>query len=529
METNLNQHAYLSIRPTLLIIISALVLMTSSIIGYYYFNFGQKAAKQLASNVIDSNQLSISRELKNTLAKSHAINRMNAEYINTNLINFRNLTEFKIPFLNIVKSFDMIRAVAFGSEFGDFIGVGKRSQEVFNFTIADKTKDKNYYVYLADKHGTLKSLEQTVENYFPQNRSWYKSAIEAKGPSWSPVYIWASQTNIGISAVLPVYNESETKGVLMSALTLDSISDYLRTFKKIYSEQIYIIDRSGMLIATSTAEPLIINDKNGKSTKLERVKAKEVTNILIQQSTDYLLRRFSDFKQITINLNETIKIEKENYILNVFPFALEGGIDWLGVIVTPVEKILAPVKASMQTTIWASLFILMCALSIGFFVTRFITRPIINLNKDITAFIPGKWGTIKNDSRFKEVYQLTASYNSMTRLLNEAFDSLEQKVEQRTIELSRTNEDLIVQIKERRQIEQEKEKLISQLQKSLQQVKKLSGLLPICAHCKKIRDDKGYWNQIESYICERSEADFSHGICPECAKKLYPDFDIYDD
>jgi hypothetical protein len=189
METNLNQHAYLSIRPTLLIIISALVLMTSSIIGYYYFNFGQKAAKQLASNVIDSNQLSISRELKNTLAKSHAINRMNAEYINTNLINFRNLTEFKIPFLNIVKSFDMIRAVAFGSEFGDFIGVGKRSQEVFNFTIADKTKDKNYYVYLADKHGTLESLEQTVENYFPQNRSWYKSAIEAKGPSWSPVYI----------------------------------------------------------------------------------------------------------------------------------------------------------------------------------------------------------------------------------------------------------------------------------------------------------------------------------------------------
>lgn len=54
--------------------------------------------------------------------------------------------------------------------------------------------------------------------------------------------------------------------------------------------------------------------------------------------------------------------------------------------------------------------------------------------------------------------------------------------------------------------------------------KTLSGMLPICASCKKIRDDKGYWNQIEAYITEHSEAKFSHGICPECMKKLYPGF-----
>ncbi len=81
---------------------------------------------------------------------------------------------------------------------------------------------------------------------------------------------------------------------------------------------------------------------------------------------------------------------------------------------------------------------------------------------------------------------------------------------------------------ERKAIERERENLISELKGALAQVKMLSGLLPICSHCKKIRDDKGYWNQIESYIHEHSEADFSHGICPECARKHYPDFDIYD-
>ena len=62
------------------------------------------------------------------------------------------------------------------------------------------------------------------------------------------------------------------------------------------------------------------------------------------------------------------------------------------------------------------------------------------------------------------------------------------------------------------------------LRQALSEVKDLSGLLPICSSCKKIRDDEGYWNQIESYIKEHSEAGFTHGICPECMKKLYPEF-----
>ncbi len=70
----------------------------------------------------------------------------------------------------------------------------------------------------------------------------------------------------------------------------------------------------------------------------------------------------------------------------------------------------------------------------------------------------------------------------------------------------------------------ERERLISELQEALSKVKQLSGYLPICASCKKIRDDQGYWQQIEAYIRDHSEAEFSHGICPECAKRLYPQY-----
>lgn len=70
----------------------------------------------------------------------------------------------------------------------------------------------------------------------------------------------------------------------------------------------------------------------------------------------------------------------------------------------------------------------------------------------------------------------------------------------------------------------EREQLIAELKDALLKVKVLRGLLPICCSCKKIKDDKGYWNQVENYISEHSDAEFSHSLCPDCARRLYPDY-----
>lgn len=86
---------------------------------------------------------------------------------------------------------------------------------------------------------------------------------------------------------------------------------------------------------------------------------------------------------------------------------------------------------------------------------------------------------------------------------------------------------VIRDVTEKKTAEMEREKLIEELQKALNEIKTLKGIVPICSSCKKIRDDKGYWNQIENYIRAHSEAEFSHGICPDCAKELYPEFDLY--
>jgi response regulator RpfG family c-di-GMP phosphodiesterase len=92
--------------------------------------------------------------------------------------------------------------------------------------------------------------------------------------------------------------------------------------------------------------------------------------------------------------------------------------------------------------------------------------------------------------------------------LRKAHDELEVQVKQRTAQLQ-------TEIEERKKTEED-------LREALSRIKTLSGLLPICASCKKIRDSKGNWEQVEVYIKNNSNAEFTHGVCPECARKLYP-------
>lgn len=106
-----------------------------------------------------------------------------------------------------------------------------------------------------------------------------------------------------------------------------------------------------------------------------------------------------------------------------------------------------------------------------------------NLGGQLPLNFPGEWNDLARD------------FNSMSANLRDTYDNLDFLVEKRTEEL----------------------------EQALAEVNQLGGLLPICAHCKKIRDDKGYWKQIEEYISKHSEAQFSHGVCPDCMKKHYPE------
>jgi PAS domain S-box-containing protein len=157
-------------------------------------------------------------------------------------------------------------------------------------------------------------------------------------------------------------------------------------------------------------------------------------------------------------------------------------------------------------------------------------KPALAVDRYEKAF--DKYFSIKSSPIFNDLGEITGFVDLMRDVterkqaeeaLQRAHDELEIRVQERTEGLTQANKALQAEIMERKRVEEERERLISELREALAKVKTLSGLLPICASCKKIRDDKGYWNQIEAYIRAHSEVEFSHGICPECKKKLYPE------
>lgn len=105
----------------------------------------------------------------------------------------------------------------------------------------------------------------------------------------------------------------------------------------------------------------------------------------------------------------------------------------------------------------------------------------------------------------REFGELASAFNTMSRKLRHQWDHLEEMVEERTLELRSSN---------------------GKLQDALDEIKTLEGIIPICMHCKEIRNDAGHWDKLEKYIRDHSNAQFSHRICPDCYKKQMEELDL---
>lgn len=123
---------------------------------------------------------------------------------------------------------------------------------------------------------------------------------------------------------------------------------------------------------------------------------------------------------------------------------------------------------------------------------------------------------------FLYVYLHSQSKKEGGNIENRPVLAILKQVAEIEVKLSQAQEE----IERRKQAEAERDQVIEKLQQALSEVKTLRGFIPICANCKSIRDDEGFWSQVEVYIQEHSDAVFSHGICPDCVKLLYPDMKL---
>jgi len=192
--------------------------------------------------------------------------------------------------------------------------------------------------------------------------------------------------------------------------------------------------------------------------------------------------------------------------------------DWGMVVKIDKDEAYAPV-ARLRNVLWGMVVVCMTVVvAVATVVARGISSPIDNLARLAGGIAGGDLSRRAAVSSSDEIGLLAGTFNEMLDRLQLSSRELEGKIEQ-----------LNNEIDAHERVEAEKEELIKELQQALAEIKTLKGIVPICASCKKIRDDKGFWNQLEAYIRDHSEAEFSHSICPECARKLYPDINFPED
>jgi sensor domain CHASE-containing protein len=184
---------------------------------------------------------------------------------------------------------------------------------------------------------------------------------------------------------------------------------------------------------------------------------------------------------------------------------------------------------TISTLQWFFLLIsIVICLMVALILELQVIAPVMYLRESVSRIGSQSVRSVRvNEHGPLEIRHLAASINDMLATLARYATELDKTINSlasQNEDIGATNTLLQKEITERKALEREREDLISELQEALAQVKTLSGFLPICAACKKIRDDKGYWNQIEAYLSTRSDVQFSHSICPDCAKKLYGDF-----
>ncbi|MBH8555535.1 response regulator [Nostocaceae cyanobacterium CENA357] len=438
MKHGANNSQKMPLRLILIVPFVIQIFAAVGLVGYLSFLNGQKAVNGLAQQLMNKVNILVDQHLDTYLAIPHQINQINVDARELRMLNLQDFQQTGRYFWKQMRVFN-IGYNSFANPQGEFIGVERLDNG--NLLINEVSTPKGIgklYVYTTDNQGNRHELA-TVKNYDPRLEAWYTDAIKAGKPVWSQIYQWEDKPEIfSISSSYPIYNDINNKlaGVISVDLILSQISNFLASLKLGRSGQVFILERSGLIVASSTNE-LPYKVIAGKAQRLSALNSKDV---LIQGTAQYLQQKFGNFQEIKSSQQVALKLHGERQFIQVTPWHDEFGLDWLVIVIVPETDFMAQINANNQTTIWLCLGALLLATVLGIYTSRWISQPILRLTKASSAIASGNLGQTVEVSGIRELSILAQAFNQMAGQLRESFTALEKRVEERTIELKTAKE-----------------------------------------------------------------------------------------
>ncbi len=294
----------------------------------------QKVVIDIVNRLRDEIAARIHQHLITYLALPLKVNQSSINAIATGILDLKDFTQIQKYLWKQLQIFPDINALQVSTEEGEYVGIIRMEDGSFSVEIKDASTGDDKHVYALDHQGDRTNLKVGFSlNYDPRHRQWYKAAKE-KGATWSQMYQYSSNTTvqIGIMAVQPTYDHKhQLLGVWGADITPWQISDFLRTLKVGRTGQTFVMERSGMIVASSTLNKAftVLNHQ------AIRANAFNTEDILIRTTAQYLQSSFGDFNAIAKSEKLEFSIEGQQQFLQIFPFQDGKGIDWLVAIVLP--------------------------------------------------------------------------------------------------------------------------------------------------------------------------------------------------
>lgn len=407
-------------------------------IGYLSYRNGEQIVNDIVSQLRSEVSARVYELVQAYLEAPPLVNQINHDVLPLGVLNFDDLEQARPYLWKQVLRFKAIGHAGIANEKGQYLRVGwvNRLIGLEQPQLAQQLipGGGDLIFYNLDGDGNPTKIDNTTPNYDVRTRPFYRVVVEKKQAAWSDVYINFGYGTLQINASLPYYDaDGKLIGVLTCQMGLDQIQNFLQTLSVGNSGQVFIIEPQGELIASSVKNlPLSV----GKGKDSKRIKAQDSSNPLMRQSVLYLFDRFNRLEDINHTVQLDFKLNGQRQFIQVSPLTDKYGLNWLIIVVVPKADFMTQIYANTRHTILLCIVALVVSVGVGFLTASWITRPLNQIAQASEYLAGGTLNQKVDSSRIFEIEILAKSFNSMARQLQESFETLEDKVKERTSELA---------------------------------------------------------------------------------------------
>ena len=403
-----------------------LTVTTVGIVGFLSFVSGRQAVNELALNTQEEILFRVESETSQFLKVPHYINNINSRLVSLDVLGIDEMHPWKNHLPGQLEAFDYPGNIALGNEAGKYIGVDFRNGDIVVLQMSGTETGFDLHTYSMDQRNIVELLDVS-RDYDPRIRPWYSLPAKTREPVWSEVYKHFVDPTLQIALSTPILdNEGVLLGVATTAVRLNRISDYLKSLRISQNGQAFIMDSSGLFIASSVEEPFHILDDGS----IERVNILQSIEPMVSHAATALSQALPDYSVLDGPENITFRIDGERYFLKASLLGMQPELDWVIVIIVPEKDFMGQIYANTKRTILLSLAALLGCIALGFILSRWVTRPIIELNQAARAVTAGNLDARVNISRNDELGELGQSFNLMSARLEESVQALEKQLQE---------------------------------------------------------------------------------------------------